>query len=470
MAAGSRRGRLKAVSENSESDYTGTRPRGSWPGPEQGPVPARPPLRRDRRSRMVAGVCGGLGRHLDVDPVIFRILFALLTFFGGFGLLVYAVLWLFVPDENEDESEGHKLLSGRSGPVAAIAVLVLIAVGFMVMFTVLDHDFWHAIPLLLLAAAIVAVLSWVGESGRRRQPPPGDAQYQGGGWGPGAGPDQPKPWWQRPVPGSTAPPGAPTSSTPTAPETVGTVPGEPSDAVPGFGPNAGFGASTGYGPSTGWNAGWDAASGSSAKSSVRKPRRVGGLVLSAALLAVGIVGVLAETGAIDIGWSAGLALAVMAVGAGMVIGGLFGRARVLIPLGLVLAVPLIVASAIGVPLRGETGDLSWTPVSAAAVSSPYELAAGHGALDLSSVDPNGGTVHVTAYVGAGQLIVTVPDNVAVIVTAHVGMGRMEFIDGSTHSGLDVTKTYSFVASGPSQGTIVLDLKAGAGDVEVQRVG
>lgn len=472
MAAGARRGRLCVVSENSESEYTGSGPRGSWPGPEQGPVPARPALRRDRQSRIVAGVCGGLGRHLDVDPVIFRILFVLLTFFGGFGLLVYAVLWLFVPDENEDESEGHRLLRGGSGPMGAIAVLALIVVGFMVMFTVLDHNFWHAIPLLLLAAAIVAVLSWIGESGRR-QPPQADVRNPGGwgpggNWGLGGGPGQPQPWWQRPVQGSTAPPDA-ASSTPPAAETVGTVPGEPSDTASGFGPNAGFGASTGYGPSTGWNAGWDATSSrSSAKPSAGKPRRVGGLVLSGALLAIGVVGVLAEAGAINIGWSAGLALAVMAVGAGMVVGGLFGRARMLIPLGLVLAVPLIVASAIGVPLRGETGDLSWTPVSAAAVSSPYELAAGHGTLDLSSVDPNGGTVHVTAYVGAGQLIVTVPDNVAVIVTAHVGMGRMQFIDGSTHSGLDVTKTYSVVASGPSQGTIVLDLKAGAGDVEVQR--
>jgi hypothetical protein len=136
----------------------------------------------------------------------------------------------------------------------------------------------------------------------------------------------------------------------------------------------------------------------------------------------------------------------------------------------VLSVPLILASAVGVPLRGETGDFSWTPVSAAAVSSPYQLAAGHGDLDLSAVDPNGGIVHVTAYVGAGQIIVTVPDNVALVVTAHVGVGRMEFTDGSMHSGLDVTRTFSALASGPSKGTIVLDLKAGAGDVEVQRAG
>ena len=415
---------------------------------------------------MIAGVCGGLGRHLDIDPVVFRILFALLTFFGGFGLLLYAAAWLFVPEEDENESEGHKLLSGGRGTPAAVAVAVLIAVGFIAMITTLNEGFWNAVPLLLLAAAIVAVMLWLGENGRRR--PSGEAQYHGG-WGPSGGPDQPQPWWQRPVPGSSTSTAAGAAGTGTV-----TDPDEPRDAVPGsgdpasapfaeFGPNAGFGPNSGLGSDTAWNAGFVE------PKPRRSPRRVGGLVLSGALLALGVVGVLAETGAISIGWSAGFALAVMAVGAGMVVGGLFGRARVLIPLGLVLSVPLILASAIGVPLRGETGDTTWTPVSAAAVTSPYDLAAGRGDLDLSSVNPNEGTVHVTAYVGAGQLIVTVPDNVAVVVTAHVGVGRIQFTDGSQHSGLDVTKTFSAYATGPSKGTIVLDLKAGAGDVEVQRV-
>jgi hypothetical protein len=159
----------------------------------------------------------------------------------------------------------------------------------------------------------------------------------------------------------------------------------------------------------------------------------------------------------------------MAVGAGMMVGGLFGRARALIPLGLVLSVPLILANAIGVPLRGETGNTSWAPASAAALRSPYNLAAGKGQLDLSAIDPRGGTVHVTAYVGAGQILVTVPDDVAVEVTAHVGVGHMKFIDGSEHSGIDVTDSFNAAAVGGSHGTIVLDLKAGAGDLEVDRV-
>src|SRR5689334_7243536 len=46
-------------------------------------------LRRSLTDRRVAGVAGGLGRHLDVDPLILRVAFVVLTFFGGAGLILY---------------------------------------------------------------------------------------------------------------------------------------------------------------------------------------------------------------------------------------------------------------------------------------------------------------------------------------------------------------------------------------------
>ena len=50
----------------------------------------------------MAGVAGGLGRHLDVDPTILRVLFVVLVFFGGAGLLLYGALWLLVPEEGTE--------------------------------------------------------------------------------------------------------------------------------------------------------------------------------------------------------------------------------------------------------------------------------------------------------------------------------------------------------------------------------
>jgi phage shock protein C len=60
-------------------------------------------LRRSRSDRMIAGVCGGLGKYFDVDPVVVRLIFAVLFVFFGGGLLLYIILWLVVPEE---EAEG----------------------------------------------------------------------------------------------------------------------------------------------------------------------------------------------------------------------------------------------------------------------------------------------------------------------------------------------------------------------------
>jgi phage shock protein PspC (stress-responsive transcriptional regulator) len=71
------------------------------PAPPPGPPwPTRPALRRSRSDRMVTGVAGGLGEYFGVDPVIFRVLFAVLSFFGGVGLLLYLACWLLIPERD----------------------------------------------------------------------------------------------------------------------------------------------------------------------------------------------------------------------------------------------------------------------------------------------------------------------------------------------------------------------------------
>ena len=56
-------------------------------------------LRRSQSDRWIAGVCGGIARSTGVESWIWRLLFAVLLLCGGFGLLVYLLLWLFVPSE-----------------------------------------------------------------------------------------------------------------------------------------------------------------------------------------------------------------------------------------------------------------------------------------------------------------------------------------------------------------------------------
>jgi len=61
-------------------------------------------LRRSHTDRWLGGVCGGLGRITGVDSWIWRLLFVLFVLTFGFGLAIYILLWIFVP---EDELIGN---------------------------------------------------------------------------------------------------------------------------------------------------------------------------------------------------------------------------------------------------------------------------------------------------------------------------------------------------------------------------
>ena len=54
-------------------------------------------LYRSRNDSRIAGVCGGLGEYLDIDPTLVRLIFVLLALTGGHGVLLYIILWLLVP-------------------------------------------------------------------------------------------------------------------------------------------------------------------------------------------------------------------------------------------------------------------------------------------------------------------------------------------------------------------------------------
>jgi phage shock protein C len=57
-------------------------------------------LRRSRRNRVFAGVCGGLGQFFGISPFWFRLAFLIALLPGGVpGFLLYALFWLVVPKE-----------------------------------------------------------------------------------------------------------------------------------------------------------------------------------------------------------------------------------------------------------------------------------------------------------------------------------------------------------------------------------
>jgi phage shock protein PspC (stress-responsive transcriptional regulator) len=58
------------------------------------------PLRRSRRRRMIAGVCGGIAEWLGWDPTTVRILYVLVSILSAAfpGILIYLILWFLMPE------------------------------------------------------------------------------------------------------------------------------------------------------------------------------------------------------------------------------------------------------------------------------------------------------------------------------------------------------------------------------------
>ena len=53
---------------------------------------------RSKKSKMLAGVCGGIAEYFEIDPVLVRLLFVLLFFMGLTGIILYIIAWLLIPE------------------------------------------------------------------------------------------------------------------------------------------------------------------------------------------------------------------------------------------------------------------------------------------------------------------------------------------------------------------------------------
>jgi phage shock protein C len=71
-------------------------------------------LLRIRQGRIVAGVCAGLGAYFGIDVNLVRLAFGVLTVFYGFGILLYLIAWLILPEEGEDGSIVESFVSKRT--------------------------------------------------------------------------------------------------------------------------------------------------------------------------------------------------------------------------------------------------------------------------------------------------------------------------------------------------------------------
>ncbi len=60
-------------------------------------------LTKSRKDKQVWGVCGGLGKYLNIDSTLVRLVFVVLALSGGPGVILYIILGIVLPDESDDE-------------------------------------------------------------------------------------------------------------------------------------------------------------------------------------------------------------------------------------------------------------------------------------------------------------------------------------------------------------------------------
>jgi phage shock protein PspC (stress-responsive transcriptional regulator) len=89
-------------------------------------------LTRSSSDRVLGGVAGGLGRYFDIDPIIFRIGFVVLTIAGGAGILAYLAAWLLVPEDpipGEAPVGRNRTLTWLGAGILTIAACVALGPG-----------------------------------------------------------------------------------------------------------------------------------------------------------------------------------------------------------------------------------------------------------------------------------------------------------------------------------------------------
>jgi phage shock protein PspC (stress-responsive transcriptional regulator) len=358
-------------------------------------------LVRREGGKWIAGVASGLGDYTGIDPVVFRILFVLLTVAGGIGVLLYGLAWLFIPPDGAEQSAGEHVFRRAGGRASTLFGLILVVAGAMWLFG--DAGFWE--PELIWAIALIAIgVILLREDERNTE-------------------------------SMAAPASAITSGTATTPAPAATPYTTAIDRSEPARPRR-----------------------------VKAKSYLGRLTIGATLLLLGATAVLDNLGAFDAALDDYFALALAGVGAGLVLGAWRGRSRGLIFLGVLLLPLLLGASLVDVPFKGGVGDRNYSPSSASEVRDEYRLAAGVLNIDLSNISARPDVLEVAASVGTGALHVFVPRGVAVTVDGSAGAGLVE-IFGRSDQGIEVNLDHSTGEDATGHIMLDLDVGLGAVWVE-----
>jgi phage shock protein PspC (stress-responsive transcriptional regulator) len=370
------------------------------------PRSARLVRRADRR--IVAGVAGGTADALGVDPLWIRSAFIVLTLGAGAGVLLYLALWWLLPREDMQESGSEEFLRRfPRAPAWAGRVVLIVGVGLLASQIAPNPDQPNWNPPLVLGFVLVAfgVALFRRDLARERE-----------------GVDEPEDVEAQDV---IVPERAPQAA---APRPVARAPHR-----------------------------------------VRPPRdrsRLGVLTAGSAMIAVSVAVLLDGLAAITLDVGRFPALALVVLGAGLLLSAWWGRARGAIVLGMLTLPIALVLSLIHFPFGGDIASRTLYPRRIDPFPTSQRLLAGELFVDLTRVDMTGSRRTLDIEMGAGSVHLVVPRDVTVHLDAEVGLGGLR-IGQADRVGVDLIRELTLPGE-PGGGVLVLRVDQGIGSLDLYR--
>jgi phage shock protein PspC (stress-responsive transcriptional regulator) len=377
---------------------------------EAGTSPRSARLVRRADRRIVAGVGGGVADALGVNPVWVRLGFLVLTIGAGAGVLLYLALWWLLPREDMQESGSEEFLRRFPGvPAWAGGVVLIVGVGVLASQVASNQDTPDWSPPLVLGFMLVAfgVALFRRDLARERQ-------------------------------------GTNEATDPELPRVTATELARPDPSPRSIIARA--------------------------PHRVRPPRersRLGVLTAGSAMIVVSVAVLLDGLGAITLDVGRFPALALVVLGAGLLVSAWRGRARGAIVLGILILPVALVLSLIHFPFGGDIASRTLSPRRIDLFPASQRLLAGELFVDLTRVDMAGSSRTLEIGMGAGSVRLVVPRDVTVHLLAEVGLGSLTVLGQPDRLGVDLRRDLTLPGR-PGGGVLVLRVDQGIGSLDLYR--
>jgi phage shock protein PspC (stress-responsive transcriptional regulator) len=442
-------------------------------------------IRRSATDVKLTGLCGGVAQHWGIDPVLVRVGWVLLSLSGGIGLVLYLAGWLLIPVEGSDKARADDLFgeSVRRWPKELWITLVVVA--SLAMFAI----FGSLSPFGIGPAVVIAVIWYFGfYKGREGKANKARTAAPSADFEP-ATPSEPQqtrypgprtPFteaaqaWQRrieehmrQVPAAGDPTAASSKEWPSLPpagKSQSTSDPEPSEHAAFLAEPDPVGL---YAEPTPVAAVQAAAP--VKMSDTKSARRVRLVSLIALGLTLSVLGVIQGLG-VALPLAGYLAAALLVIGLTLIAATWLGLARGLLPVGVILAIAVLIVTAGGPELRvpvETTSRHAYTTLAELPAAGDTEDF-GKLSIDLSQLAVTADSSY-TAHIDLGELEVTVPKDAQVVVNYTADVGAVRAYGDEIQAGSELTgQVTDPQPAQPGQHTLTLNLSVDAGNIQVQR--